>query len=267
VLGRPEPAFDVLIALLAGGVTLATHSVKAGTRLVANHSPEPFSNIALSVTEDVAVLGGLALIQYDPIIALVVFTAILLVICYFAPKLFRSVKVNLWLLWRKLSFPASDHPDNELRAHLPADLDIIFHHANLLSEKIAWAVPCVSGAAKRIPANLFGYLVATTEDPEKVWFVAKRGWRKIAEELDLRTYKVAHEPKFLSENLVLYSLEKKPKYLFIFNRTQTPVVKTIVASLQQRLASAAPLPDATPLEPAVTPVESPSPTASDASPR
>jgi hypothetical protein len=240
VLGTPDPVYDVLIALLAGGVTLVAHSVKAGTRLVANHSPEPFSNIALSLTEDVAVVGGLALINYDPVLALTVFGILLLIVCYFLPKLFRSVKVNLWFLWRKVSFPASDRPDHDLRAELPADLHVLFHQANLLSERITWAAPCVSGKARRIPANYFGYLAATPEEPTKLWFLAKRGWRKIAEELDLTGYKVAHEAKFLSENLVLYSLEKKPRYTFYFDRTQTAIVKTVVASLEQRLASAQP---------------------------
>ena len=49
-LGQPDPVFDVIVALLAGGVTLTTHAAKAGTRLVANGSPEPFSNVALSLT-------------------------------------------------------------------------------------------------------------------------------------------------------------------------------------------------------------------------
>ena len=52
VLGSPDPVFDIIVALLAGGATFATHSMKAGTRLVVNHSPEPFSNIALSFAED-----------------------------------------------------------------------------------------------------------------------------------------------------------------------------------------------------------------------
>src|SRR5450432_1307254 len=62
VLGPTNPMFDVIVALLGGSVALMTHGVKAGTRLVANGSPEPFSNIALSVTEDAAVVGGLALL-------------------------------------------------------------------------------------------------------------------------------------------------------------------------------------------------------------
>jgi hypothetical protein len=251
VLGTPDPVFDVIVGLLAGGVSMIVHSAKAGTRLVVNHSPEPFSNIALSVTEDVAVLGGLALLKYNPTIALAAFILVLAVICWLGPKLFRAARVHLWLLWRKIVSPASDHAPPELTSHLPPDLDVIFHRANLLGEKIVWAVPCISTAARRIPGNLFGYLLATAEEPGKVWFVARRGWRKMAEELDVATYKVVHEPKFVSENLVLYSLEKKPKYVFVFDRTQTALVKAVAAALQERISRVAESTAASPPEPTV----------------
>src|SRR6266404_3368352 len=48
VLGHPSPTFTVIVALLAGGTSLITHTAKAATRLASNTSPEPFSNIALS---------------------------------------------------------------------------------------------------------------------------------------------------------------------------------------------------------------------------
>ena len=60
LLGHPSPAFTVIVALLAGGTSLITHTAKSATRLASNTSPEPFSNIALSLTEDAAVVGGLA---------------------------------------------------------------------------------------------------------------------------------------------------------------------------------------------------------------
>src|SRR5207244_10088516 len=77
VLGQTTPAFDVVVALAAGGASLVTHSAKASTRLVTNASPEPFTNIGLSLLEDVAVLGGLALIHFNPLWALAVFVLIL----------------------------------------------------------------------------------------------------------------------------------------------------------------------------------------------
>src|SRR6056297_2147842 len=72
-LGPTEPAFEVIIGLLAGGTTLLAHGFKSGTRLAINASPEPVSNIAASVTEDVAVLGGLVLMGVNPILAAVFF--------------------------------------------------------------------------------------------------------------------------------------------------------------------------------------------------
>lgn len=241
VLGPLDPTLDVIAALLAGTVTLMVHSVKAGTRLVANHSPEPFSNIALSVGEDVIVLGGLALIASDPTLALIVFSVVLLAIAFFGPILFRAVKANAWLFWRKLTAPAVDQVDAELPRTLPHELEIACHSANLLGEKIVWAVPCIASSVRGLPANLFGYLLATEGEAAKLSFVAQRRWRKAAVPLELATYKVAHEPKFLSENIVLYSLEKKPKYVFVFDRSQRPVVKAVAASIKARL-EAAPLP-------------------------
>ena len=67
VLGHSSPTFDVVVLLLAGGTSLIAHTAKASTRLVANTSPEPFSNIGLSLAEDAAVFGGLALIHYNPL--------------------------------------------------------------------------------------------------------------------------------------------------------------------------------------------------------
>ena len=237
VLGTPDPVFDVIAALLAGGATLMVHGVKAGTRLVANHSPEPFSNIALSVAEDVTVIGGLVLIKHDPVLALVVFSAALLCIAYFGPRLFRAVKVNAWLLWRKVTAPSADASDSELPATLPHEVEMLCAERNLAGEKIAWAVPCVSVSAREIPGNVFGHLVATAEESGRLRFLAPRRWRPVAAELDLTTYKVAHESKFLSENVVLYSLERKPKFVFLFDRGQRAIARAVASSLQARLTT------------------------------
>ncbi len=241
-LGSPDPVFDVIVALLAGGATLMVHSAKAGTRFVVNHSPEPFSNIALSVAEDAAVIGGLVLIKNDPLLALAVFGVVLLAIAYFGPKLFRAAKVNAWLGWRKLTAPSSDEFATELPTELPHESEILLAGRNFSGAKILWSAPCVSVASKDVPGNVFGHLVATVEEPRKLRFVAHRRWRPVTVELDLTTYKAAHESKFLSENVVLYSLEKKPKYLFVFDRGQRAIARGIAKSLQQRLTPAISVP-------------------------
>jgi len=243
VLGNPDPVFDVIVALLAGSATMMTHGLKAGTRLVANHSPEPFSNIALSLTEDAGVLGGLAIIKYDPTLAFVLFLLLNIAIAWFAPKLFRALKVHAFLIWRKAAAPAVDQWETELSKDLPHELEIAFHRLNRSGNGILWAVPCISASARRIPGNLFGRLVATEQPAPKVAFVGKRFWSNVAEEIDLATYKVAQESKFLSENIVFYSLEKKPKYVFIFHRGQRALVKAIAASMHERLSRPAPKPE------------------------
>jgi hypothetical protein len=156
---------------------------------------------------------------------------------YFVPKFWRAIKVHTWLIWRKLASPPTDELATEMPEQLPPALHVPFHTANLLGEKIAWAVPCVSGAARRISGNVFGYLVATKEDPTTLWFVAKRRWRPLVVELDLRTYKAVHDSKILSENLTFYSLEKKPKYNFVFDRSKTAIVKRIASEMTRTLTS------------------------------
>ena len=65
-------------AVLGGGTALASHSVKAGSRLAINASPEPFSNIAASLAEDGLVLAVVLLVIEHPWIAFAV-TVVLLV--------------------------------------------------------------------------------------------------------------------------------------------------------------------------------------------
>lgn len=71
-IGDASPAIEGLAALLGGSLAAGTHLTKAGTRAVANTSPEPFSNWALSFSEDLFVVGlGWLALQF-PVAALVV---------------------------------------------------------------------------------------------------------------------------------------------------------------------------------------------------
>jgi hypothetical protein len=56
--GEMGAAIAVAAALLGGSLTALTHFAKSGTRAAVNTSPEPFSNAAVSVTEDLAVVGA-----------------------------------------------------------------------------------------------------------------------------------------------------------------------------------------------------------------
>jgi hypothetical protein len=236
VLGHSSPTLDVLIVLLAGTTSLLAHTAKATTRLVSNTSPEPFSNIALSFGEDAAVLGGLALLHYHPVIALSIFLIAIGAFVYFAPKILRAARVKLWLTWQKLNEPAAFRHEATLPRMLPARLAAVFNKENVLGETISWAMPCVSGRGRRIRPNLFGALVATNEEPRKLTFVARKGGKSIAHTIELDGMSVAREPKFLSENLAIFPAEGRgPKYVFIFPRSRAAEVKEIGEKLRENL--------------------------------
>jgi len=91
-------------AVLGGGTALASHTVKAGGRLAINTSPEPFTNIAVSLGEDVAVVGVVLLAINHPWLALV--TAVLLLVVGTAALilLLRVVRRG-WRRWRARAAP------------------------------------------------------------------------------------------------------------------------------------------------------------------
>ncbi|MBV8894969.1 MAG: DUF4126 domain-containing protein, partial [Acidobacteriaceae bacterium] len=53
-----DPKIRLLALLLGGGIALSSHGAKTATRLAANTSPEPFSNIVLSLAGDALTVGG-----------------------------------------------------------------------------------------------------------------------------------------------------------------------------------------------------------------
>ena len=81
-----------LAALSAGGLALTSHGAKAATRAAVNVSPEPFSNIALSIGEDGIVGAMVALALTHPHLAAaaaVVLAALCMIVVW---KLARFVR-------------------------------------------------------------------------------------------------------------------------------------------------------------------------------
>jgi hypothetical protein len=244
VLGTPDPVFDVAVGLLAGSIALGTHSLKAGTRVVVNSSPEPFSNVAVSLTEDAAVLGGLWLVHTNPIVALVIIILLLSAAAWYAPKLFRAARLKLWLMWRKLTGPAADKVPAELPSRLPPDADIALGRLNPGHAGIEWAVPCAVGRARGLTGGVFGWLVATADPGGGLHFVARRRGGKPAATVPIDGHKVSHEAGFLSENLAIYSADGKSRALFLFDRSSAVLVHKAAEWVGRRAggAVAAPAP-------------------------
>ena len=79
----------------SGALALASHSAKAGIRLAVNGSPEPFSNVAISLAEDLAV-GAVILIATEyPWLAAAIAVVLLTCGVTLALMLARAVRAGL----------------------------------------------------------------------------------------------------------------------------------------------------------------------------
>ena len=95
VLDPSSTTWQIVILLLGGSAALVSHGAKAGTRVIANASPEPVSNIVLSTIEDVVTAGGLWLILAFPATAFVVallLVALAVALIFVAVKMWRRIR-------------------------------------------------------------------------------------------------------------------------------------------------------------------------------
>lgn len=233
-LGHPDPVFSVIVGLLAGGVSFAAHTVKAATRLVVNQSPEPFSNIAVSTGENLLVFGGLALLWTHPIAAFCVLVFLFTLAIFFLPKVWRAIRIKLWFILQKLQQPAAGSSDRAPESKLPSRYDMIFRRLSDLPLTLAWAELCVSGKGRRIESNRFGYLAATEQEPAKVYFI-RHGWLGGTSKMfEIEDFNVSVEPRFLYDELNLYSPGKNERFTFKFDRSRSGVASKIAEDLQHR---------------------------------
>lgn len=207
-LGNVDPAMEVCGALLALSAALTTHGAKAGTRLIVNASPEPFSNSAVSIAEDVVVVGGVYLVAANPTVALFVTVAVLLVLWALMPRLFRAVRVNAVLAAGKVR--SWFGKDGEVVGALSAEISV--RDAEVLgasAEGREWAVGCVTGRAKgfgKLLPNVSGKLVATTSG---LVFVSRRWFKTSVVPLEVGGCHVIRETRFLSEDIGVFSGDSK----------------------------------------------------------
>ncbi|HSD48116.1 MAG TPA: DUF4126 domain-containing protein, partial [Pyrinomonadaceae bacterium] len=190
------------IAALCAGVSLSGHSAKAGTRLLANHSPEPFSNITLSVIEDVLVVLGSWFALRHPLIMLTVVAGFLIAFTWFAPKAFRLMRVEylatIALLKRffrgtkELVFPSADYePPVDGRRSI---------------------IRCAAGKGVKRLRHSVGHLQI---NDDRLVFVAKRFFRLREHEIDRSTIEDIHfKRRLLLDQLIIRTNGKQQQFFF-----------------------------------------------------
>ena len=89
VVDPGDPVWQVVALLLGGGAAFLAHGAKAGARAVVNTSPEPFSNVAVSTTEDIVSWSLLGLAFAFPVTAIVIALVLLALVVALALLLKR----------------------------------------------------------------------------------------------------------------------------------------------------------------------------------
>jgi hypothetical protein len=99
IAGEANELGDAVGAVLGGTTALASHAAKASLRLAVNASPEPVSNIVLSLAENAAVVGVLLLAVDHPWLALAIAATLLVVAGLFAFLAVRTIRQG----WSRLT--------------------------------------------------------------------------------------------------------------------------------------------------------------------
>lgn len=108
-VAEDTPLDVMVLAAVGGGTALLSHLSKAGLRLAVNTSPEPATNIGVSLLEDVSVLVVIAFAVEHPRLAAAIAAVLLvagLVLLFFAAKLVRRG----WRRWKSRGRPAGTVP-------------------------------------------------------------------------------------------------------------------------------------------------------------
>ena len=101
VFGGQGIEWQTAMAILGGTLAAGTHFTKAGARAMINASPEPFSNVAASFSEDIVVISGLWLMFAHPWLMLCLLLLLVIATAWLLPIVWRGIAA----LIRGLSLP------------------------------------------------------------------------------------------------------------------------------------------------------------------
>ncbi len=235
-LGNAHPVFEIVAALLAGGMALTSHVAKAGTRLVANASPEPVSNIGLSLAEDGVVFAGLGLLVWNPIVGLIVAVAFTLAVLLILPRLLRGIRAKLWLAWKKLNAPPEESKVAELRQSLPGSAELQLRRSHASKASVDWSAACLSGGGPRLKPNVRGWLVALEDEPKSLFFIGRSFTGGFVLEMDMTGAGVVHKSGFLCDRIDVTHRDGSPRHSFVFECGQTRIARSLADKLSGRPA-------------------------------
>jgi hypothetical protein len=206
-IGSLDPATKTMVILASGGTAFSSHSTKAGTRVAVNHSPEPFSNIILSLFEDGIAVVGTWVAATHPIVMLVIVVMFLALFAWLSPKIFRLIRVELiavlslakklWSSKRRYVLRTTDGStfamgmgdELQSRTDKSALLDAMpqkhaeYWQDNFQPGQTVFRVRCVAGKGVKGLRNSVGYLHHTNDG---LVFLTRRLFRFRTHRTDLK---------------------------------------------------------------------------------
>src|ERR1700752_5179655 len=88
--GEFDRSIQVIALLVGGGLAFSSHGTKASLRALVNTSPEPVSNVVVSLAEDALVIVSILLALFLPVLVFFVIGA--------------GVAISIWILPRVIRF-------------------------------------------------------------------------------------------------------------------------------------------------------------------
>ena len=151
--------------------------------------------------------------------ALAVFALALAAFLYFAPKVLRAMKAKLWLDFQKTERPGrSDARRRRCRRLCPRKLAPAFQPAECARRNNRLGGSLRQRPRPAHPGKSFRRTRRHERRAAQIDFVARKTGRPFAQTIDLVGSMVAHEPKFLSENLLIFRQREKDRVIFSFFR-------------------------------------------------
>lgn len=147
-VGESGPAVQVIVFLLGASLASTAHVTKAGLRLLVNASPEPVSNIVVSVGEDVGAIGLAYLSVTHPLVAFFITLALLVLVGLTLPILLRTLKMLVSALISWLFSWFGPRREAETGVALSASQQEFLERHRSADETPRWAGP---GYVGRIP--------------------------------------------------------------------------------------------------------------------
>ncbi len=205
-VGEASAAVEVIVFLVGASMASAAHATKAGTRLVVNTSPDPVSNVLVSVGEDIGVIGFSYLALAYPKLTFFLTIIFLVLIIIFLPILFRTFRMLLGsFFFRIKAFFIRDIAKSRLLS-LPLSMDTFFDDQKEKDEEIIWTGKAYAGRVPSVRRSARIYLVITSKT---VYCLYRRWFRtriKRQARSEIQRYN-AYPGRLLAKCLITTSME------------------------------------------------------------